>query len=319
MRIHDDAAAAASAASIGALAYTVGRDVVFAAGQFAPDAKAGPGLLAHELTHVAQHGVSATRADRAIPFGGLDDAEEREANRNEAGPGFASIHATAAQAILRMKPPPVGSTTATTGSTNPSVLDTTATTIISDASDTSVTVDKRAVAFVRAIIAAYFPSQAGLVKDVVFDTKLTHGMATGPSGSGAATQGIISASAELVDFSSDPAGRFAHRVLQVDHELEHIRQFRDPSTAANAHLREFLAFSREAMEAALPHTGTVRHNVRVAMINAAIGEYYCLDDALKKQYEPTRDLILAERKKHEGKGVDPDPPLPTSCVSSKTF
>jgi Domain of unknown function (DUF4157)/Lysine-specific metallo-endopeptidase len=54
VRIHSDARAAASARSISAAAYTVGKDVVFGAARFAPHTTAGRKLLAHELTHVVQ-------------------------------------------------------------------------------------------------------------------------------------------------------------------------------------------------------------------------------------------------------------------------
>ena len=54
VRVHAGARAAASARALGALAYTVGRDVVFAAGRLAPATPAGRRLLAHELAHVAQ-------------------------------------------------------------------------------------------------------------------------------------------------------------------------------------------------------------------------------------------------------------------------
>lgn len=56
VRIHDDATAAASARGVHALAYTVGKDVVFGAGQYSPGTEAGRHLLAHELTHVIQQG-----------------------------------------------------------------------------------------------------------------------------------------------------------------------------------------------------------------------------------------------------------------------
>ncbi|CAG0930516.1 hypothetical protein TFLX_01799 [Thermoflexales bacterium] len=54
VRVHTDAQAAKSARAVNALAYTVGRDVVFAAGQYAPGTATGQHLLAHELTHVVQ-------------------------------------------------------------------------------------------------------------------------------------------------------------------------------------------------------------------------------------------------------------------------
>ena len=56
VRVHDDARAAATAASIDAAAFTVGEDVVFAPGRYDPSSDEGRRLLAHELTHVVQQG-----------------------------------------------------------------------------------------------------------------------------------------------------------------------------------------------------------------------------------------------------------------------
>jgi len=58
VRVHADAKAAESARAVNALAYTVGRDVVFGAGQYAPNTNKGRKLLAHELTHVVQEGTT---------------------------------------------------------------------------------------------------------------------------------------------------------------------------------------------------------------------------------------------------------------------
>ncbi|MFL6016528.1 MAG: DUF4157 domain-containing protein [Gaiellaceae bacterium] len=54
VRVHDDARAAATAASIDAAAFTVGEDLVFAPGRYDPSSDEGRRLLAHELTHVVQ-------------------------------------------------------------------------------------------------------------------------------------------------------------------------------------------------------------------------------------------------------------------------
>ena len=59
VRVHSDSRAADSARAVSALAYTVGADVVFAEGQYAPRTASGRRLLAHELTHVAQQGHAA--------------------------------------------------------------------------------------------------------------------------------------------------------------------------------------------------------------------------------------------------------------------
>ena len=54
VRGHTDAKAGRSARAVGALAYTVGRDMVFAPQQFAPSTGPGRTLLAHELAHTLQ-------------------------------------------------------------------------------------------------------------------------------------------------------------------------------------------------------------------------------------------------------------------------
>ncbi len=54
VRIHTDGRASESAKAVQASAYTVGNDVVFGSGAYAPEPDAGKRTLAHELTHVVQ-------------------------------------------------------------------------------------------------------------------------------------------------------------------------------------------------------------------------------------------------------------------------
>lgn len=54
VRVHAGGEAAAAARAIGARAYTLGSDVVFAGGEYAPHTDGGRRLLAHELVHVLQ-------------------------------------------------------------------------------------------------------------------------------------------------------------------------------------------------------------------------------------------------------------------------
>lgn len=64
VRVHTDGRAAASARAVNSLAYTVGQDVVFDTGQYAPYSSTGQSLLAHELAHVIQQargGASPSR------------------------------------------------------------------------------------------------------------------------------------------------------------------------------------------------------------------------------------------------------------------
>jgi hypothetical protein len=54
VRVHSGAEASAAAVSVNANAFTVGHDVVFGTGKYAPGSDVGRRLLAHELTHVVQ-------------------------------------------------------------------------------------------------------------------------------------------------------------------------------------------------------------------------------------------------------------------------
>src|ERR1044071_2782632 len=54
VRVHTDKRAAESARAVDALAYTVGRDVVFSEGHYTPHLRQGSKLLAYELAHVIQ-------------------------------------------------------------------------------------------------------------------------------------------------------------------------------------------------------------------------------------------------------------------------
>lgn len=78
VRVHTDANAAASARSVGAAAYNVGRHVVFGAGRYAPGRPEGQELLAHELAHVVQGGAEAPA--RELSISDPSDHDERQAD-----------------------------------------------------------------------------------------------------------------------------------------------------------------------------------------------------------------------------------------------
>ena len=77
VRIHADGTATASAQAVHARAYTLGHDIVFGAGQYAPSTGAGRRLLAHELAHVVQQQGTAILVQRD------DDAAERKKQEAE--------------------------------------------------------------------------------------------------------------------------------------------------------------------------------------------------------------------------------------------
>jgi hypothetical protein len=72
VRVHTNAKAAESACTVNALAYTVGRDVVFGGGQYAPTTSAGQRLLAHELAHVVQQGAQYSILARKVVDPSMD-------------------------------------------------------------------------------------------------------------------------------------------------------------------------------------------------------------------------------------------------------
>lgn len=80
VRLHTDAPAAESAEAIDASAYTVGRDIYFAPGMYAPHTAEGRHLLAHELAHVTQQDVGSSSAN-PHRISRSTDAAERDADR----------------------------------------------------------------------------------------------------------------------------------------------------------------------------------------------------------------------------------------------
>lgn len=80
VRLHADTRAARSAAALGAQAYSVGRHIVFGAGQLRPDTADGLRLLAHELAHVVQSGSAAYRHDAELALSPRDADSETEAH-----------------------------------------------------------------------------------------------------------------------------------------------------------------------------------------------------------------------------------------------
>lgn len=69
VRVHTDDQAAESARAVSARAYTVGREIVFGAGEYAPERGTSRQLIAHELAHVIQQaagGMSPSAMDTRL-------------------------------------------------------------------------------------------------------------------------------------------------------------------------------------------------------------------------------------------------------------
>ncbi|MEW6212601.1 MAG: DUF4157 domain-containing protein [Acidobacteriota bacterium] len=61
VRLHTDSSAGETAQRLNARAFTLGRDIAFAPGEYQPETTEGRRLLAHELTHVVQQNDSSVR------------------------------------------------------------------------------------------------------------------------------------------------------------------------------------------------------------------------------------------------------------------
>jgi hypothetical protein len=195
------------------------------------------------------------------------------------------------------------------GKKNP--LDAKAKAIIDKAKDTSVDIDKRAIQLVNDIIAQYYPSEASKVDTVVFDEKRAgSGLGTQSVGSGATTKGNIAVGTYFVK----NVDAFARRVLQVGHELDHINQYREGLAGGHKqNKREFLAFYNEALAEEKPGTGRMSYSTRLALIDGALGYFYCLSADEQTDFESKKAALLKRREDVNGKaGNEPKDP-PTTC------
>lgn len=97
VRIHTGEAAAQQSSALSAHAFTVGEHVLFGRDQFKPESASGRELIAHELTHTIQQGVSVQRSEdttvsQHAPVGvqrlGISDALDWIADKANYIPGF---------------------------------------------------------------------------------------------------------------------------------------------------------------------------------------------------------------------------------------
>ncbi len=300
VQVHADARAAESARALNAEAYTVGRDVVFGPGRYAPGTAAGRELLAHELTHVVQQA-----AGRGAPA----PEAVAEAQAQQSGRRIAAGNAPLIDARVR-----AGTLQRQEGKNE---LDEKAKAIIAQARYDKTKAEERAVQVVKSIIKGYYPSEEPNVDSVAFnEEKAGAGVHVeekfAPSSRNEESKGTIYVGNDLLKGVNER--HFARRVLQVGHELEHITQWRTGMAGGHKSAeREFLAFYHEALAAEKPGTGRMQRATRVQLIDAALGYYYCLTAQQQKQYESNKKELLDRRPgevKASGRSL-PDPP--TEC------
>ena len=107
VRIHTDDLAASAARTLRAEAFTVGEDIYFASGAFAPSSYAGRKLIIHELVHVVQTQQQRTaQSARGIEVSHPADPLEQEAERIATDAAGASQRATPLLASQHAAPLP---------------------------------------------------------------------------------------------------------------------------------------------------------------------------------------------------------------------
>jgi hypothetical protein len=89
VKIHTDSNAVQMSRELNAQAFTVGSDIYFNSGKYAPESASGKHLLAHELTHTVQQGGSVGLAMRRIQrsvntWGGTWDTDQYDLKQDEA-------------------------------------------------------------------------------------------------------------------------------------------------------------------------------------------------------------------------------------------
>jgi hypothetical protein len=81
VRVHTDSKAGSLSENLHARAFTVGRDIAFASGEYRPGTLIGDALIAHELAHVVQQGgsVSSTMQKGETESGSLEEDADTSA------------------------------------------------------------------------------------------------------------------------------------------------------------------------------------------------------------------------------------------------
>jgi len=122
VRIHADSEAGRAAASANAAALTIGQDIVFAHGRFAPHTPTGSHLLAHELAHTVQQ-RNAVAGESLAPSSPRAEGEAKSAAAAATSGGvMPALSPVPSLSIAKQDPkgtpPPDAGTSGTTTSTS---------------------------------------------------------------------------------------------------------------------------------------------------------------------------------------------------------
>jgi hypothetical protein len=103
VRVHSDQPAGKSARDLKARAYTIGRDIAFAPGEYRPESTAGRGLLAHELAHVVQQTRTPGQSQVGPTAAPLSRAPAGKVQRKLIATGDATGFAALANSVIAVQ------------------------------------------------------------------------------------------------------------------------------------------------------------------------------------------------------------------------
>ncbi len=303
VRVHVDERADAAARALGASAYTVGNDIVFASGRYDPESPAGKERIAHELTHVVQQ---RRNAGPAVNASLSHEAEARNAGANVVAGKSITIGQAAPAGVAQFDKDK---------DDNP--LDEKAKKIIAIAADTTKKPEERAVEIVKAIIDTYYSADKPLVDSVVFnDAEAGDGVKVKQKFSKTSkpeeSTGIINVGTKFLEGTTER--HFARRVLQVGHEIEHIHQWR--TGLAGGHKlneREFLAHYHAATLPEKPGTGRMLPGTRLSVIHEALKNYVCMEADRQKAHTAKQKELVDKRNEIIKAGTKDKKEVPTTC------
>jgi hypothetical protein len=186
-------------------------------------------------------------------------------------------------------------------------LDVHADAIVKKAKDSKGSLSDRAIEAVKSIVREYYDES--LLSEVAYRER-EPGLSTSPVGKGKELKGKIFVGKYFIEHID----AFAHRVLQVGHELQHIKQEREGMAGErNKDKREFLAFYWEGLEPAKDGTGPLPAGTRRAIIDTALGYFNCLNADEQKTLAVKQAELLTRRKDVDGKHGHSKTDRPTAC------
>jgi hypothetical protein len=317
IRVHDGASAAAAAQAVSARAFTVGRDLVFGAGQYAPGTTSGMTLLAHEVTHAVQQGQWSRPDLRGLQLDDPAGPSEREASQTAIAFSHQKAGAVAEGSAKRVQRDAVRRPT-------PTPLDADAEAIVAVVMNEKRSLEMRAIELVYRILNKYYSGYSSKVRLVGFDNaKAKDGLQVDQfqDPSTKTFYGEIYVGERFIDDLIKDKFSFADHVAKVGHELEHIDQWRIGLTGSGTKdQREFLAHYHEATFVVPEGAGAMHHSTRARHLDAALGLYYCLPAQLQTDYASLKRDLLARRPKEVKYGHSEEyPTAPTTCKQPSDF